>query len=201
MDEADSAQSWGSNWLPWLTSALILLVCASVLFSQGEDEAHIRLLIRITARTSLTFLLIGLLAQSLATLGYSNWFIRQRSHWLASLLFSHAIHLAIVLWLWHFTDVIVFADPMKRKPALALNGIYFLFTLFVIVRFRPSLQWLKKTTGQRIQNIPLFLIVSAFAVAYGPRVMRDSSYWPEAIAILLVTPFWICRQIQKPHII
>jgi hypothetical protein len=200
MVETNHGQARGSNWLPWLTSALILAVCASVLLFQGVNEAHIRLLIRITARTSLTFLLCGLLAQSLATCGYSNWFIRQRSHWLVALLFSHAIHLAIVLWLWHFTDAIVFADPVKGIPALALNIVYFLVTLFAIARYQQSLNWLEKDTGHWMQNTLLFVIINSFAVAYGPRAMRDSSYWPEAAAILIVTPFWVWRELQRPEI-
>ncbi len=201
MGEANSGPSRGSNWLPFLASTLILLVCASVLFSQGVDEAHIRLLIRITARTSLTFLLCGLLAQSLVTLGYSNWFVCQRSHWLVALLFSHAIHLAIVLWLWRFTNAIVFAKPMIGKHALLLNAVYFLFTIFVITRYKLSLEWLENTAGGWKQNTTLFLIVSVFAVSYAPRALRDSSYWPEAIAIALIVPFWIWRQMQKPHVI
>jgi|GEM_PF-4850085 len=200
MVESNPEPSLGATWLPWLTSGLILLVCASVLVLQGIDEAHIRLLIRITARTSLTLLLCGLLAQSLATLGYSNWFIHQRSHWLVALLFSHAIHLSLVLWLWHFTDVIVFTKPMIGKHALLLNVVYFLVTLFVMAHYKSSLQWLEKTVSSWKQNTVLFLIVIAFAVAYGPRAMRDFGYWPEAAAILLVTPFWIWRELQRPKI-
>ncbi|WP_342361955.1 hypothetical protein [Terrarubrum flagellatum] len=87
----------------WIVIALALLPAAGgVLAINGTNEAAIRAVIRLTARTSLLLFLLAFTASAVAKLwpsALSRWQRRNRRPFGLAFAFSHFIHAIVIAWL------------------------------------------------------------------------------------------------------
>jgi len=186
---------------PWAILALVVAVCAAVLIVDGVGEESLRLLIRVTARFSLTLLTLGVAAPALAALWNQPLvaaLARWRESWLLGLLFNHAVHLGLVLWLWRYSAALPFGKP-GGGIALFLNAVFFAITFMAMVRTSSALAWLERTRGGRLQSLAMLFFYVALAVAYVRRALSEPFYYPEAAAILAMAVLWLAVKVKKKN--
>lgn len=140
-------------------------------------EHAIRLLLRITARTSFLLFTGAFSATGLQVLWpgkFSNWLARNRDYFLLGFAVSHTVHLGFVIALLSIVPVI----PPREIYALVLGGFVFLLiyalTAAAIAR-TVSQKQLAMIGSAGFTSFAMYTIWLVFALGFVPRIVKG---WP-----------------------
>lgn len=163
----------GPTW--WTLAVALLLACAACAWDRPDIEAA-RLIVRVTARTSLALYLLALCSASLALRWPSRltgWLAARRQAWGLGLAFSHAVHAAAVLTFARLDPVAFAAASGNPIPGAVAYG-------FLIAMTVSSLRAVRQRLGERrwrhLQHAGLLVLGLSFAVANGKRVPTHPAY-------------------------
>jgi hypothetical protein len=140
------------------------------------DEAAIRLLLRVTARTTFFFFVCAFIGNALRDLfpgKFSTWLAAKRDAFILALAASHTVHLAAIIALFRLLG------SSRLKPTTVLGGglVYLLiYALAIGAVNRMGGREPRSFLGSpRFEAVALYLIWLIFALAFVPRII---SGWP-----------------------
>jgi DMSO/TMAO reductase YedYZ heme-binding membrane subunit len=166
-------------------SALALgTLCALLLAGHGAGEEGLRLVIRVTARTSLALFLPAFAASSLRRLWRSDlsaWLLRNRRQVGVSFAVSHALHLAAILAL-----AARFPERFDANAVTLVGGS--IGYVFVAAMAATSSDAAVRRLGARrwrlLHRTGLWVLFAIFASNYLAAPFVDPRYAPAALAVL-----------------
>lgn len=181
-----------SGWkITGVTFFAVAVMCAAVFLWLGFTESAVRLLVRDTARVSVTLFLLAFTASSLYALGrnaLTRWLLQNRRYIGVSFAVAHAIHLAML-------GILAYAFPQPFRgdlKAITLIGggtAYLFILLMTATSFDRSAALIGPRTWRVLHKLGAYYIWILFAQSYIPRAIRDPWYIPFAglvVAGLLV---------------
>ena len=172
--------------LTGLLSVLLLALGAGIAIRHGGSVDDIRLVIRVTARTSLVLFLMAFTASALADLvpnAATRWQRRNRRYLGVSFAASHFIHLAAILTLASM-DATLFWQLTNINTIVLAGTAYLFIAAMAATSFDRTAAWLGPRKWRLLHLVGAWYIWISFAVAVGKRVPLDRFYWP--MAALLV---------------
>ncbi len=140
------------------------------------NEATLRLLLHLTARTTFVFFFCAFTGNALRDLWpskISNWLARNHDRFLVAQAASHTVHLAAIIAFFHLAGW-----SRLNIPTLAGGGSVYLliYALAVVAIVRLSRDQQASFTGSiRFEGFALYVIWLVFALAFVPRLI---SGWP-----------------------
>lgn len=181
-------------WLGALALGLMTLACLQAL--PGVDG--VRLLIRVTARTSLLFFLLAYTAQATVVTWPGAWSSWQRTHrrqWGWLFVASHSIHAAAIVALaWLAPDLFNTLAPMGNRIT---GGVAYVFIWAMgLTSFDRSARWLGPVWWARLHTWGLHYIWLSFLVANGKRISAQPLYAMPTLLLLAALGWrlWASRQ-------
>jgi DMSO/TMAO reductase YedYZ heme-binding membrane subunit len=182
---APRARSAFEGWplVGWSALALGAL-CALLLARYGTGEDGLRLLIRVTARTSLALFLPAFAASSLRRLWRSPasaWLLRNRRQVGVSFAVSHALHLAAIL-------ALAARFPASFAPGAVTvvgGGIGYVFiAAMTATSSDAAVRRLGARRWRLLHRTGLWVLFAIFASSYLAAPFVDPRYAPAALAVL-----------------
>jgi len=168
-----------------LLAALLLAMSGLVLGLQPDVEG-LRLLIRVTARSSLLLFSLAFVASAAWRLwpgDWTRWQLRNRRYLGLSFAVSHAIHLAAIL-------AYARLDPQQfavgtSLATVVLAGIAYVFVFaMAATSFDRAVAWLGARRWKRLHSIGGHYLWLIFLVSFAPRAVEAPAYGL-AVALLL----------------
>lgn len=138
-------------------------------------EQEIRLLLRITARTSFLLFSCAFTANALQVLWpwkFTEWLARNRDRFFLGFAASHTVHLAAIIAL-----IITLGHP--RIQTLVGGGLVYVFIYALAAAAVPRSAGHKPPTfigSSKFETFAMYVVWLVFALAFVPRVMRGSPY-------------------------
>lgn len=176
-----------NGWpLLWVFSGLLLIMSAALLALCGLDPDGYRLVIRVTARTSLALFLGAFLASTLVSRWpgpFSDWLLRNRRAFGLGFVMSHAIHLLAIVTFAR-TDWETFWSLSSTGAIVAGSIAYAVIGLLAATSFDAMVGWLGVIRWKRIHRIGLWFIWMFFVFTNAKRI-PDSAWYGVPVAILL----------------
>lgn len=168
-----------------LAGALLLMAAGVLAFEPGVEG--VRLLIRLTARTSLVLFLAAFTASAAAArwpAGPARWMLRRRRPLGLAFALSHAIHLAAI---------VAFArlDPpayelATRMTSLVTGGLAYAFiAAMAATSSDAAVAWLGTRAWRRLHRVGAWYLWISFAVAFGKRLPQSPGYVAPLALLLL----------------
>ncbi|MFC6013176.1 hypothetical protein [Nocardia lasii] len=182
-----SPGSWceGLRLFGLLTIGLVAMALV-ILASAGWDTDGYRMVIRATARTSLTLFLSAFLATALLRLRPSaptRWLHRNRRHLGLAFAVSHGVHLAAIITL-ATTDPTIFWTLASAASIIIGGAGYLVIALLVATSFDRISTWLGARHWQQVTTVGAWFIWSLFVLINGIRIPRNGWYLvPVAILV------------------
>ena len=172
-----------------LTTVGIGVCVLLILLVSGLNEDNLRLLLRVTARSSLLLFLLAFGATSMHLVlrnSATAWTLKNRRYLGVSFAISHFIHLGFIVWL-----AMVYPEPFFSNTGLSfwiVGGTAYLFiTAMAITSFEIPRKWLGEKKWSLLHTTGGYLVLFVFFQAYVPKAfMGDLFRMPFAAAILLV---------------
>ncbi|MGX1805728.1 hypothetical protein ACWIGI_08440 [Nocardia sp. NPDC055321] len=192
---ADSGWCEGGR-LFGLLSVALLAMSLVILAGVGWEADGYRMVIRATARTSLTLFLSAFLATALLTLWPSAatyWLHRNKRQLGLSFAVSHGIHLAAIITL-------ATADPttfwtLASAASVIIGGTgYLIIALLVATSFDRIGTWLGARRWQQVRTIGAWFIWSLFVLINGIRIPRNSWY---ALPVAILLAAFVVRVVTR----
>ena len=182
---------WHSGWrLLGVISAALFVIFATVLFVAGANEDGIRLLIRVTARTSVVLFCTAWATSSLARLfpGHSTrWLARNRRYVGLGFAVSHVVHYAAVYAVAQIDPKQFFAEEGRSTT----DPITIMTVAFLAILVALSFDRSQTLVGGRVWRGIHWLLCGAFwvffAVSYGGRVAEGQLFYVPFAALLVAT--------------
>lgn len=168
-----------NGWqLFYLLSGLLLLMSLALLIGVGFDTEGYRLIIRVTARTSLGFFLAAFLASSLLARWpgeLAKWMVRNRRAFGLAFAMSHAIHLAAIITLAR-TDWATFWTLSSTAAIVAGSIAYVVIALLAATSFDAVVRWLGAVRWQKLHRNGLWFVWLFFVFTNGKRISTSAWY-------------------------
>lgn len=167
-ETATSAGALRVGWplVAWCALALVLLFGA-ILALEGTGEDGGRMLVRVSARTSLALFGAAFAASSLAWLWPSTvarFLLVNRRYLGVSFAVSHALHLGAVVWLAR-----VVPDFGIPTPTLVFGGLAYVFlAAMTATSFDVTAAWLGPRRWRRLHLIGGWYLWAIFFLSYLP---------------------------------
>lgn len=147
-------------------------MCAALLAVAGVGEEGLRLVIRATARTSVTLFTLAFVASALVRVwpsAVSRWLRANRRYVGVSFAASHLVHLLAILTLVGWSTQRLFATA-GFVTAVA-GGIGYLFVAaMVATSFDRTAAWLGPRRWRRLHTIGVYYLWVVFVATFAPRV-------------------------------
>jgi sulfoxide reductase heme-binding subunit YedZ len=164
------------------------------------DVEGVRLLIRVTARTSLLFFLLAYTAQAFWVLwpgAASRWVRQYRRQWGWLLVVSHTIHAVGIVSLAVMAPVLFqVLAPLSNRITGGL-AYAFLWSMGA-TSFDRSAQWLGRIWWSRLHTWGSHYLWLSFMVANGKRIAHHPVYaWPTALLLLAMGLRWAAVVVQR----
>ena len=168
----------------WKTTGLVLIavtgLCAAIIASMGYTEPAIRLLIRDTARISVTLFTLAFAASSLHSLlhrSWTEWLLKNRRYIGVSFAGAHFAHLALLVALGlYFPRPFL---PSLSATTLVGGGLAYLFiALMTATSFDRTAAMIGPRAWRTLHTVGAYYIWILFAQAYIPRAIKDPWYIP-----------------------
>ena len=165
----------------WATLAVLAIV-GIVLAVAGADETGIRMGIRATARTSVTFFSLAFAASALRRRwpnAATGWLVQNRRQLGVSFAVSHLVHLLLILamagWTW---EGFVAKTPAVTRVA---GGIAYVFiALMTATSFDRTAAWLGPRRWRQLHATGAYYNWIIFAQSFFRLAFRSPIYWPFA---------------------
>ncbi|MCC6796138.1 MAG: hypothetical protein IT366_13545 [Candidatus Hydrogenedentes bacterium] len=181
-----------SGWkITGFTFLAVIAMCVTVFLRMGFNELAVRLLVRDTARVSVTLFILAFTASSLYALVRSaptRWLLQNRRYIGVAFAVAHGVHFAMLGILFY-----AFPHPFREYlGAVTLIGGGTAY-LFILLMTATSFDRTAALIGPRawgvLHKVGAYYIWVLFAQSYIPRAVRDPWYIPFAglvVAGLLV---------------
>lgn len=175
-----SARPDGWFLLAWLCLAVLQGSIAVAAFSP-DPVAGARMVIRLTARTSLVLFAVAFAASSLAQLlpsPGSMWLRAHRKFFGLAFAFSHLVHAVGIIALWRL-DPLLFA-ALTTPASFIAGGIgYAIIIAMVATSFDRPARLLGPRAWSALHMWGAWLLALFFVVNFGRRAVVDPAmYWP-----------------------
>jgi hypothetical protein len=181
----------------WAALAVALPSAAIVLMTGGSEEGW-RMVIRLTAKTSLLLFTAAFVASSVRALWPSpatRWMLANRRYLGVSFAASHAMHLAaIIMLLWLVPDFHI------TVTALIVGGLaYVLIAAMVATSFDRTAAWLGPRRWRLLHRTGMYYCWFIFFISYAPRAVIESIlYLPLALLLLAAFAVRIAAARRQP---
>ena len=174
-----------SGWPLFVLLAGALLAIALATLALDPGVAGLRLLIRITARTSLLLFLAAFTASALAARWPgpgTRWTLRHRRQFGLGFALAHAIHLAAIV---AFAQVDGPAFHGVTSTANIVTGglAYVFIAAMSATSFDAAVAWMGPRTWRRLHTVGAIYVWISFAIAFGKRLPMSPFY---AVPLLLL---------------
>ncbi|GMV99443.1 MAG: hypothetical protein AMXMBFR84_05820 [Candidatus Hydrogenedentota bacterium] len=168
--------------------ALGIAALFSVVFLwMGFTEDAVRLLVRDTARISVTLFTASFIASSIHTLvqrSWTAWLMQNRRYIGVSFATAHAAHMALLVCLY-----VKFPHPFREyldATTLIGGGVaYAVIALMAITSFDRTAGLIGPSAWSALHTFGAYYIWILFAQAYIPRAIRDPLYIPITGMVIL----------------
>ena len=185
----ENASTWPPNgWrlTAWL-SAGVLAACAAAVSLAGDPVDGARMVIRLTARTSLTLFVLAFTASSLAQFwpsAMTRWIRANRRHFGLAFAFSHGVHAAAIIALSQLDQALF--DELTAPAAFIAGGTGYLVIVLMAATSFDRIAAAIAPKAWRIVHIGgAWFLAVFFVVNFGRRaVLRPELYWPYMALIL-----------------
>ncbi|CAN7579890.1 hypothetical protein [Aminobacter sp. LjRoot7] len=196
----ESVSTWPPNgWrlTAWLSVA-VLAACAAAASLAGDPADGARMVIRLTARTSLILFVLAFTASSLAQVWPSAttlWLRTNRRNFGLAFAFSHGVHAAAIFALSQLDPVLF--DALTAPVAFIAGGTgYLAIVLMAATSFDRTAAAVGPKAWRVIHTGGAWFLAVFFVVNFGRRaVLMPEMYWPymalilAAIALRLIVRF------------
>lgn len=176
-----------NGWrLAGLLSAALAAMSFGLLAAHSWDTEGVRLVIRVTARTSLVLFALAFTAGALVELApgnFTSWLRRNRRYVGVSFAVSHFIHLIAIVML-AVTDNDLFWELTNVLTIVLAGAAYLFIAAMAVTSFDRTAVWLGPRNWRLLHLLGGWYIWISFAVAVGKRVPLDAFYWPMAAIVL-----------------
>ena len=177
-------EGWRVFWAATLALAAMAL---GLLVAAGWDVEGYRLVIRVTARTSLIFFLAAFAASAAAKLwpnGFTRWLRRNRRQLGLSFAMSHFIH-ALAIYAFYSVDPDTFWS-LQNAGALATGGIAYVFiALLAATSFDRMVRAMGPKSWSWLHWAGVWFIAISFIFTNGKRI-PVSGYYAIPVAMVLI---------------
>lgn len=185
----ESASTWppnGRRLTVWLSFG-VLAACAAAASLAGDPVDGARMVIRLTARTSLFLFVLAFTASSLAQLWPSAmtlWLRTNRRYFGLAFAFSHGVHAAAIFALSQLDPVLF--DALTAPVAFIAGGTgYLAIVLMASTSFDRTAAAVGPKAWHVIHTGGAWFLAIFFVVNFGRRaVLRPEMYWPYMALIL-----------------
>ena len=178
----------GWRLLGLVSGLLVAMALAILAWDSGEDG--IRLVIRITARTSLLLFLLAITASALRRLwpnSWSCWQLRNRRYLGLGFAVSHGIH-ALAVIAFARLDPAGFQEATSIASYVLGGTAYVFITLMAATSFDRTAAWIGPVAWRRLHTIGVIDIWATFMASNLRRVGHDWHYWiPVALLLIAMT--------------
>lgn len=178
---------WSGWWLTgWITLALAAMAVVAIRVAPDPVEA-VRLVLRLTARTSLLLFMLAFTASSLARLRPSpatRWLRRNRRYLGVGFACSHFIHAMAIIALARL-DPGLFLELTNPVTYVAGGLAYLLIILMTVTSFDRTAAMIGPRAWMWLHTVGAWYIWMSFALNFGKRLAMNPMYWP-AMAIIVL---------------
>lgn len=176
-----------NGWrLTGVISLLLATMTLGLLGFRGWDAEGLRLVIRVTARTSLLLFVLAFTAAAMVELlpgEATRWQRRNRRYLGVSFAVSHFIHLVAILSL-ALLDRALFWKLTNIGTIVLAGTAYLFIAAMAATSFDRTAAWLGPRNWRLLHVVGGWYVWISFAVAVGKRVPIDRFYWPMAALVL-----------------
>ncbi|MBU3971812.1 MAG: hypothetical protein KKG54_13505 [Alphaproteobacteria bacterium] len=183
----------------WMLFALGSMTAAVVTQTPDAVEAA-RLVVRLTARTSLVLFVLAFTASSLARLLPSSptlWLLRNRRYLGVGFAGSHLIHALALVTLASLDPALFLA--LTNPAAYVTGGLaYLLIILMTLTSFDRAAAVIGPKVWMCLHTVGAWYIWISFALNFGKRFAMNTAYWPAMIVIALALVIRLVAAWRKP---
>ncbi|MDO6966641.1 ferric reductase-like transmembrane domain-containing protein [Rhizobium alvei] len=182
-EEARTTGHWQTGVCLGLTVAILCILVVAL--SPTPTEAT-RMVIRLTARTSMILFVFAFTASSLLTLARSPatlWLRNNRRYFGLAFAFSHAVHAAALFALWRLNPQLF--DDLTTPASFWAGGTGY---AIILVMTLTSFPWAASMAGPRawqiIHKTGAWFLALFFVVNFGRRAVHvPAMYWPYMVIL------------------
>jgi sulfoxide reductase heme-binding subunit YedZ len=180
----------------WALASSLAVVCLLMVWHMPDVEGA-RMVIRITARTSLVFFSLAYVAQAAHTLWpgpQTRWLRQHRRQWGWLLVVSHTIH-AIGIAAFMQMEPALFAQRTSMLTIVAGGAAFVWLWLMGATSFDRSAAWLGRKAWAKLHTWGSHYLWLNFMVANAKRIPRDTVYLaPVALLLIILGLRWWARR-------
>lgn len=172
--------------LAGLLGAILVGGALAIAAVHGGDVDGVRLVVRVTARTSLLLFTLGFTASAMLRLWpgtFTRWQRANRRQLGVSFAVSHIVHAAALIALASLDRPLFLS--LTNPVSLATGGLAYVFILaMAATSFDRTAAMLGPRAWRVLHMTGLWYIWISFAVAYGERLPLSAFYWPFFAVVL-----------------
>jgi DMSO/TMAO reductase YedYZ heme-binding membrane subunit len=194
-----TSRSPPSGWrlTAWL-GLVVLAACGAAAGLAGDPVDGARVVIRLTARTSLMLFVLAFTASSLAWLwpsAMSRWIRANRRHFGLAFAFSHGVHAVAIIALSQLDPVLF--DELTAPAAFIAGGAgYLAIILMAATSFDRTAAAIGPKAWRIIHGGGAWFLAVFFVVNFGRRaVLNPGMYWPYMALILAAIALRLMSQL------
>jgi sulfoxide reductase heme-binding subunit YedZ len=187
----------------WRITGLVAIVIAVMSFTSfvwlGFSEEALRVMVRGTARTSISLFVLAFTASSLYTLLGTNWakYLRENRRYIGvSFAFSHFVHLLflILLMIYYPQDSLAKLSQLE----IVLASMTYLFILaMAITSFDPPRRWIGPRAWHWLHLTGMYLVWLIFVETYGKAALQDGYYLPLVVLLLTAIMLRVAARLKQ----
>ncbi|MES2415326.1 MAG: hypothetical protein V4614_16115 [Pseudomonadota bacterium] len=177
-------------------SMLLLAWTLAVVLLSPDPVQGIRMVIRLTARTSLVFFLVAFTASALLKLWpapQTAWLLRHRRGFGLAFAVSHAVHLAAIV-AYAKLDGPGFAQQSSLANMLTGGLAYVFIALLAATSWDGAVRWMGARRWQLLHTVGVYYIWVSFMVTFGKRIPVSAGYM---LPILVLVAALIVRGLAR----
>ncbi len=157
------------------------------ILAAGSDRIEdIRLIVRITARTSLALFLLAFVASALHRLvpgPVTAWWLRHRRGLGLSFALSHLVH-AFALWGLYVGDTALFWTLTNPRSVVTGSIAYLFIAALALTSLDRAVQWLGPRWWKRLHLAGIWVVWVSFLFTNGKRI-PESGWYAVPVVLLL----------------
>ncbi len=189
--------------LAGLLAAILVGGAIAIVAAHGGSVEGVRLVVRITARTSLLLFALAFTASAMIRLWpgtFTRWQRANRRQLGVSFAVSHLVHAAALIALASLDRALFMS--LTTPVSLASGGLAYVFIVaMAATSFDQTAAMIGPRAWRLLHTVGAWYIWLSFVVAYGKRAPLSAFYWPFfAIVIALLVVRLMARYMRRPAI-
>ena len=191
-------QGWS---LTVVAATAVVLIALAVLWRDGLTTDALRLIIRITARTSLVLFSMAFTAASLVRWRsnvWTRWQMKNRRYLGVAFAASHLVHAGAIIGF-------AVLDPELFDRQTTLLGLvgglagYGVLIAMTATSFDGAAAWLGARAWKRLHTVGSYYLWFIFGFTFLPRTAVDTSYWLPVGVVLAAMVIRISDEIARHY--